>query len=288
MLGAQLAVAEAMLPQCQADRNVECLHDLRVAIRRSRTVLSELRTVFPRDARRNLAAALRWMQTVTGPTRDLDVLLLRWAALARHLPEPSRPTSIWVHDLFEAHRAEAFETLRAELHGSPFVDYWEDWQHFVKRRVVESGRRAAAEPLAEVVAPRIEDAGRRLVRGGAAIAPTSAASALHDLRKDAKRVRYLLELFGDAVLPGDEVRLLVGNLKGVQEDLGRFQDDAVQTQLLRSSEPELLERAAGGDRAHDVADVVARLLEVLEADQRDARSGALRRLVEAAGLGRWR
>lgn len=267
VLDAQFAVATAMVPQCLDDVSVEPLHDLRVAVRRSRTVLGHLRQVLPRRERRELAAHLRWVQTITGPTRDLDVLLLRWETLAAAAPVP-RSTLAAVHGLFRARRVEAFETMANHLRSGSFAEGWAAWQAFVGAARQGTGRRRSDEPIEQLVAPRIERAAGRLVLASADIDASSPASALHDLRKRGRQLRYLVELFGEACMERDDVQSTIDGLKRVQDDLGRHQDDTVQIDLLLAVLPGLPGRS---DDPDGPAAALGHMVSYLAADQREAR-----------------
>ena len=59
----------------------------------------------------------------------------------------------------------------------------------------------AGDPIGDVVADRIRKAQRRLLDHGRAITPATPAEHVHDLRKDAKKLRYLLECFGGLLPP---------------------------------------------------------------------------------------
>jgi len=85
VLRALAGVVEANLPGTLDDLDTEFLHDLRVAVRRSRSVLREMKRAFPPGPLRRQRDALRWVQAVTGPTRDLDVQLLEWDDLVATL-----------------------------------------------------------------------------------------------------------------------------------------------------------------------------------------------------------
>jgi CHAD domain-containing protein len=83
---------------------------------------------------------------------------------------------------------------------------------------------------------------------------------LHDLRKSAKELRYLFELFGSA-LPRETVSLVVKDLKGLQDCLGTFQDTQVQQHILS----EVGEQVAGrADVPTDTLLAVGGLVERLE------------------------
>ena len=113
-------------------------------------------------------------------------------------------------------------------------------------RALADGRRPADDRAPN--AARADRGGRRradpqgLPPDGARRRPrsttTAPAEALHDLRKRGKELRYLLELFGSP-FPNDVVKPMVSTLKDLQEVLGRFQDRAVQVELLHEVRDEL-------------------------------------------------
>jgi CHAD domain-containing protein len=71
------------------------------------------------------------------------------------------------------------------------------------------------------------------VRMGGAIGDGSPHEALHELRKQGKELRYLLEFFS-SLYPPQVVKPMVATLKELQDVLGRFQDREVQADLLRA------------------------------------------------------
>ena len=112
-----------------------------------------------------------------------------------------------------------------------------------------------------------------MVRDGSAIDDDSPAEALHDLRKRGKELRYLLELFGTRSR-ARSVKPMVSALKGLQDVLGRFQDRAVQAEMLRDLRDELA--AEPGGPAALIA--LGPVLDALLADQAAARARVRRAL----------
>ena len=100
---------------------------------------------------------------------------------------------------------------------------------------------SAGRPAPVVVAERLAKAWKRVLRDGRRIDDDSPAEALHDLRKDAKRLRYLLEAFGSLLDPVG-VATGVKALKGLQDCLGEFQDTEVQAVALAGFGEDLLSR----------------------------------------------
>jgi CHAD domain-containing protein len=63
-------------PGVRAALDSEFLHDYRVAIRRTRSLLRQIRNVFPDDAVEHFSSEFSWIGRLTGPSRDMDVLVL--------------------------------------------------------------------------------------------------------------------------------------------------------------------------------------------------------------------
>ena len=77
-----------------------------------------------------------------------------------------------------------------------------------------------------------------MVKMGRAIDDDSPAEDLHELRKVGKELRYLLEFF-TSLYPADVVKPFIKTLKGLQDQLGRFQDREVQATALRNLAPDV-------------------------------------------------
>ena len=108
---------------------------------------------------------------------------------------------------------------------------------------------------------------RRIAAQGGTITPESAPESLHDLRKRAKELRYLLELFGP-LWPEAEIKPRVAALKKLQDTLGRFQDREVQAAMLRS----LREEVAAVEDGAAALMAMGLLVERLEQEQSAARA----------------
>ena len=271
-------MVEANLPGTLADLDTEFLHDLRVAVRRSRSVLRELKGAFPPDELARRRDALKWVQAVTGPTRDLDVQLLEWDGLLSAVPSDRHPALAPVRTLLAGHRAAALRTLRRDLRSPAYSEAWAAYRSFLQGGFGRADERPDAKrPIAEVAGRRISRVHRRMVSMGQAIDDGSPATDLHELRKRGKELRYLLELFG-ALWPVEVVKPMVKSLKGLQDVLGTHQDREVQADHLR----ELADELAGKVGGPEALLVLGVLVDRLDAEQREARSRFAERFADFA------
>jgi len=261
-------IATSNIPGTLADLDPEFLHDLRVAVRKSRSVLRELKKAFPPEALARQRDALKWVQAITGEVRDLDVQLLDWSGLAAKASPDRRSALDPVHELVSRHRAEAVRRLATELQGPRFTEAWSSYRAFLAGDLGKAKKRPdAKEPIALTAGRRIRKVYSRMVEMGRAIDDDSPAEDLHELRKRGKELRYLLELFGD-LWPTEVVKPMVKTLKGLQDVLGTHQDRAVQVESLRSLADELARQPDGPDALL----ALGSLVDGLEHEQHEARA----------------
>jgi len=128
---------------------------------------------------------------------------------------------------------EAHKAMAQALGSRKFRSLLESWRSFLQAPIPEHATTPnAMRPSKEVADERIWRMYRRVRKEGRAIAPDSPAEELHELRKSCKKLRYLLEFFS-SLYPRAQVGALIKMLKVLLDNLGRFQDRAVQAEHLR-------------------------------------------------------
>src|SRR5271165_2825697 len=80
-----LDTIEANVPGTVRDIDTEFLHDLRVAVRWTRSALKVCGPALPGELARRFKPEFRWLGDLTTPTRDLDVYLLGLPAMSTGL-----------------------------------------------------------------------------------------------------------------------------------------------------------------------------------------------------------
>ena len=278
VLRAMLEVIEANLEGTIADVDTEFLHDLRVSVRRSRSVQRELKRVFPPDDLAHYRAEFRWLQQVTGDVRDLDVHVLEFDDMRALVPEAMRDDLDPLLRVLRARRATARRAMVRALRSKRTTTLLADWGSFLDglETMPIDERPDATRPIGDVSGERIRKVYRRMLKMGDAIDETSPAAAYHELRKKGKELRYLLELFGLPLFPEEVVKPMIKSLKALQDVLGRHQDREVQTAVLRSLGPSVAEAARGDAALMAIGALVARLGE----DERAARGEFAGRFAE--------
>ncbi len=207
----------------------EFLHEFRVAVRRTRAALAQVRGVYPRDVVAHFKVEFKWLGSVTGPVRDLDVYLFMMDDYRAELPEAlgNELTPLHKH-LRRHHRSEHLQLARA-LESERYQALLRDWQQFLDKADECDPECCpnAARPLAEVASKRIWRTFRGVINQGRAITAETPAEALHRLRIECKKLRYLMEFFRSIHDP-KQIGRLIRVLKGLQVNLGDFNDLEVQ------------------------------------------------------------
>jgi CHAD domain-containing protein len=269
VLKALLEVIEANLDGTIADIDSEFLHDLRVSVRRSRAVQRELRRVFPASALARFQDQFRWLQQVTGEVRDLDVYVLEFDSMRALMPEQVRPDLDPLLAVLRKRRVAARRRMVRALRSERTSSLLAAWSEFLDglEALPPEDRAGAARPIGAVAGERIAKVYRRMAKMGEAIGEGSPSEQYHELRKQGKELRYLLELLATPLYPEQVVRPMIKALKGLQDVLGHHQDREIQVTMLRSLGGEV---AAGADGAAALM-AMGVLVQRLEADQQAAR-----------------
>jgi CHAD domain-containing protein len=214
------------------DLDTEFLHDFRVAIRRTRSALSQVKGVLGETAVERFKREFSWLGRLTGPLRDLDVLLLKMGDYRADLPAPTAGDLEPLEQFLAARREVALRQLVEALDSGRYQSLRRDWREFLQAASEPDSSAPSGElPIAVVSGREIRRVYRRVLKRGAAIDDASPASALHRLRIECKKLRYLLEFFR-GLYEGERIDGVIDALKRLQDNLGDFNDFGVQQRML--------------------------------------------------------
>ncbi len=260
------------------DIDSEFLHDYRVAVRRIRSALKELPGALPEAYEQRLREEFRWLGQVTTPTRDLDVYLLEFPAF-RALVGDAADDLEPLRRVIAAGQRRAHTEQRKALRSARYRKLVDGLAAAVDAHapVVGSGP-AGNAPIGRTADTRIAKVASRVLREGRAIDDSSAPERLHDLRKRCKELRYLLEFFASLYDPRQH-GALVSALKGLQDNLGQFQDTQVQRQAMEGFADRLL---ISGDTSAAALLAVGRLMASFDDREQSARAEFAQRFASFA------
>jgi CHAD domain-containing protein len=217
MLRAQLREILRHDPGTRLGSDSESLHDMRVAVRRTRALLRAGSDLSATDTQ-VLLAELQWLGGVLGDVRDLDVLLERLRGEAATLDPADAASAERLFRGLRARRTRARRTLLRTLDGTRYAALLDRFESTLD----ELEPTATDVTLDELAARQMKKLRREVKAAGET--PTDAQ--LHELRKRGKRTRYAHELAGAAKV--------VSRAKALQDVLGAHQDSVVAEESLRT------------------------------------------------------
>lgn len=226
-----LALARSQESGIAADLDREFLHDYRICLRKVRSILTLLKDVYPPRETARLKRICGTLTRATNSLRDLDVLLLDHGVRRESLPEGLRGGLDPLLESLQAARRAEHERVRRYLESAAYRRRIEGLIAFFTQPDQLPVSPNSAAPILPLVSRRIFRRYRRILRESRAIHRRSPDSAMHAIRIQGKKLRYLLEFFGELFDPG-ELDGLLRRLRQLQYRLGRFNDCAVQQKSL--------------------------------------------------------
>jgi triphosphatase len=245
-----LAQMQANEPGVIAGNDAESVHQMRVGMRRLRSLLRLFARQMPLP--QALQAELDWLTGELGAARDADVLAD--STLPKVVQACADEAALASLQQAAAVQAAAKRQLAAAaVAGVRYARLMLDlvsWAHAARWREAlgEPGQARLAEPLAERAAKILERRHKRLLQRGAHLLDGTPEQR-HRARIAAKKARYATEFF-QSLLSQERAKRYVRRLSALQDVLGAMNDAAVADGLLREmvrARPEL-DGAAGFTR----------------------------------------
>jgi inorganic triphosphatase YgiF len=118
----------------KADTDTEFLHDYRVAIRRIRSALGQIKGIFPQDETLRFREAFTRLGQSTNTLRDLDVYLLRKEQYRALLPEHLSPGLDALFEDLAAERKNKHRAVARSLNRETYKATVAQWREFLKSR----------------------------------------------------------------------------------------------------------------------------------------------------------
>lgn len=217
---------------CIRGRDTEFMHDYRVAIRKTRSALTQINKVFPQGTVTVFNKFFSGLGKLTNPVRDLDVFQLKLDGYGSDLDKRSRRALCSLREYLTYSRELAQKRFVETIKSAEYRRSIRDWREYLENQQptkppLENSTRAVYVLANELIWEMYQLA----LSEGNAITNESEADALHELRKTCKKLRYLMEFF-QSLYPARRVRELIQALKGLQDNLGVFNDLDVHMKIL--------------------------------------------------------
>ncbi|AKB26648.1 hypothetical protein MSMTP_3179 [Methanosarcina sp. MTP4] len=219
--------------------DIEELHDMRVAVRRMRAASKVFKTYLDSRQLGPHMKGLRRTLGAMGDVRDLDVFREKAEEYLETLPEGHEHDLEPLFAVLEEEREKARKTMLAYLNSEKYARFKKEFSEFLEvpgaGELPTSNKKHDALPhrvkdvLPSVIYARFSDIGAysEWVEG-----PYVSVERLHRLRIAAKGLRYTFEFFEDVL--GDNAKIMIKDLKGLQNHLGDLHDAVVAIDLLSS------------------------------------------------------
>jgi len=240
----------------------EGVHQMRVALRRLRTICALFRRDIPSPAFQTVNGEARWLMQQLGPTRDWDVFAA--TTVTRLVAAAPDVDFGGLRQAVEQQRKSSYAALQTVLADPRCSRFLLLLGHLVERRGWrnEIGSEALAvlslpmPTLANKILARLH---RKALRRGAHFRQLN-VDAQHDLRIDLKKLRYAAEFFLPLYATHGPARRYARRLARLQTSLGRVRDIASTRFLLdtiRQEEQPALHLAIGAVAGWQARDQIA-------------------------------
>jgi len=233
LLLSTLAVIHANETWIPKNIDTEFLHDYRVAIRRTRSILARLQGILPPEELLTYKQAFRELGQRTNDLRDQDVYLLEADRFRELLPPAMRSSlNLFFTDLRNRHKKE-LRSFSRHIASEKHRRFLQEWESFLRSdHPSDPGTTPDARCItSDIAVSSIRKAWKKVLRHGRTTSPEATDTELHALRLDCKKLRYLLEFYS-SLFPLKTLRRVVRQLKNLQDNLGLFVDLSIQQDYL--------------------------------------------------------
>jgi inorganic triphosphatase YgiF len=223
------------LPGLEKSDNAEALHQGRIAMRRLRAAMALFKPMVFDIAYRRLRGELKWLAGLFGAARDMDVLRANLSS-----PAPEDQASVRASELAgdcEAKRLRAHQAVGEALDGERARTLLLDLAVWIEDgRWQRQPAGIADERIPRYARARLRKRRGKLMKRGAGLAKLASGDR-HQIRIEAKKLRYMAEFFVD--VPGiakDHKRLkkLIDCCEKLQAALGAIRDEEAMAEFMEN------------------------------------------------------
>jgi CHAD domain-containing protein len=214
-------------------RDTEFMHDYRVSIRKTRSALTQIKQVLPQEIISKYNKFFSELGKLTNPVRDLDVFQIKLESYQRDLGQTAQKHLQPLRDYIAQSRAEAQKNFINTLKSAEYRQSINEWRKYLENPELKGPPLENTSKAIYILADELVwNLYQLALEEGNAITNDTEAEALHELRKTCKKLRYLMEFF-QGLYPENKIRELIHALKGLQDNLGEYNDLHVHRSILK-------------------------------------------------------
>ncbi len=258
---------EVFIPK---DLDTEFLHDYRVAIRRTRSALGQIKNVFPKKNTLRFKKNFSFVGKLTNQLRDLDVYLLKKDAYKAMVPAVLRDHIEPLFVYLRNKRSKALKHVISTFESDKYRQILQEWEAFLNEPQRDAPTPSNADLYILTLAQkRIYKQYKEIVEAINRTLNNIDDSNIHALRIEFKKLRYLMEFFS-SLFPHKKLNVLLKQLKNFQNKLGDLNDLSVQQEYLLNISEEL---PASSHEHKKVLVTIGSLIGALNAEKRHIKKG---------------
>ncbi len=215
------------------DIDTEFLHDFRVAVRRTRSAISQIKDIFSPSITDEYKTRFAALGKKSNRLRDIDVYLLNRHNMEKKLPTALRPGLACYFQSLQSERKNEIKNMQQILTSDLYRSLLNDWESLLNQNTIPADQRGKNydRPIIEVAFKQIQKRYQQIAKQGFKINTDSPAESFHRLRINCKKLRYLLEFFA-SLLPSNDMPPLLKRIKNLQTILGDYNDYCMQQEHL--------------------------------------------------------
>jgi inorganic triphosphatase YgiF len=212
----------------------EGVHQMRVALRRLRTICALFRRDIPSPAFQAVNSEARWLMQQLGPAREWDVFAE--TTVARLITAAPDVDLGGLRDAVEQQRKSSYRALQTVLADPRCSRFLLSLGHLVERRgwrneIDSEALAVLSQPMPTLADKILTRLHRKALKRGAHFRRLN-VDAQHNLRIDLKKLRYAAEFFLPLYATPAPAKRYVRRLARLQASLGRARDIATTHMLL--------------------------------------------------------
>lgn len=214
-------------------KDIEGVHQARVAIRRIRSAISVFHNYLSREQTAPLKGEIAWMMDTLGPARDLDVFLdeIVPAVLA---DRPQDDDLKAIAKAAKKARTASYRKVRSMLSSSRYTNIVLELAQWIEQRSWRNDHSLVDlhKPLKGTAGQLLTRRHRKVMKLGKKFKNLSTEER-HNLRIILKKLRYASEFFS-SLYAKKQTRSYISSMKRLQNALGAANDVAVAEDLVQS------------------------------------------------------
>ncbi len=223
-------------PGVLENKDIEELHQMRVGMRRLRSTIDGFALVLQLPKAANTAKVAK-VARVLGKQRDQDVMSQALQALIPQVPQEESAHLEYALKILSRQRKKSSKLVKTDLTAGEYLNLKEAFIDWLKQPCYSDiGHLEISSILPDLLLPQLS----RFFLYPTWYLPegnlddlaylSQYGESFHDLRKEAKKLRYNLELFSD--LGSESYQYYLGKVSNIQTMLGDIQDSFVLRDFL--------------------------------------------------------